>query len=173
VSASGADSSAQQAPTHARAATVVLQALGVLLVLAPFLPPVLRKLGLTGVAEAFDAPWTFTCHRLPDRTMDLLGTKMAMCSRCTGIVSGLGLGLVIGRPYRGPTVLWACVAVASALLVLEMLTQNWGWHPVWHSTRLLTGFLLAYPVAAAVAALVRRGPPVKPRETVPARRHPT
>lgn len=142
---------------RARALVVALRAIGVLLALAPFLPPVLHKVGLHGAADLLDAPWTLTCHRLPDRTMDLLGTKMPMCSRCTGIVTGLGLGFVVGRPYRGPGVLWACVAIASALLVLEMLTQNWGWHPVWHSTRLLTGFLLAYPVAAAVTALTRGG----------------
>ena len=151
-----------------RAVVIALRALGVLLVLAPFLPPILRKLGLSSAAEALDAPWTLTCHRLPDRTMELLGSKMPMCSRCTGIVTGLGLGLAIGRPYRGPNVLWACVAIASALLVLELLTQEWGWHPVWHPTRLLTGFLLAYPVAAAVTALARR----RPGETLAEPEHP-
>lgn len=144
--------------TRARAASVALRTLGVLLLLAPVLPPVFHALGLTGLAAALDAPWALTCHRLPERTMELLGTKLPMCSRCTGIVGGLGLGMLAGRPYRGPGVLWACIAVASVLLVLEMLTQDWGWHPTWHTTRLLTGFFLSYPVGAAVTALVVRGP---------------
>lgn len=131
-------------------------ALGALLVLAPFAPPALRAAGLFGAADALDRPWALTCHRLPDRTMSLLGTKMPLCSRCTGLVVGLGLGLLVGRPYRGPGALWLTVAIASALLVFEMQTQEWGWHPVWHGTRLATGFLLAYPVAAAVRALARR-----------------
>lgn len=143
--------------TRARAAGLALRTLGVSLLLAPVLPPIFHHLGLTGLAAALDAPWTLTCHRLPDRTMELLGAKLPMCSRCTGIVAGLGLGLFVGRPYRGPTVLWACIAVASVLLVLEMLTQDWGWHPAWHTTRLLTGFFLAYPVGAAVTALAVRG----------------
>lgn len=134
----------------------LLTLIGIALALAPFAPPVLRALGFLHAAEIVDRPWTLTCHRLPDRTMSLLGTKMAMCSRCTGIVTGLGLGLVIGRPYRGTKQLWITLAIASVLLFLEMQTQEWGWHPVSHPTRLLTGFLLAYPVAAAVRAIAAR-----------------
>jgi uncharacterized membrane protein len=134
----------------------LLTALGVLLFVAPFAPPDFRALGMASLAEAFDHPRTLTCHRLPERTMSIFGTKMAMCSRCTGVVTGLGLGLIVGRPYRGPNVLWITVGIASALLVLELQTQAWGLHPVWHTTRVLTGFLLAYPVAAAVRALFQR-----------------
>lgn len=133
-----------------------LTALGVALFVAPFAPPILRAIGLHGLSELLDDPWTLTCHRIPDRTMSILGSKMPMCSRCTGVVTGLGLGLIIGRPYRGPRVLWITLAMASALVLLEMQTQNWGWHPIWHPTRILTGFLLAYPAAAAVSALARR-----------------
>jgi uncharacterized membrane protein len=135
---------------------VALRVLGVLLAVAPFAPPVLHALGLHAAARALDEPWTLTCHRLPDRTMTLLGVPMPMCSRCTGIVSGLGLGLVAGAPYRGPAALRWTVLGAAALLVIEMETQEWGWHPVWHPTRLLTGFLLAYPIGAAVTALAAR-----------------
>lgn len=138
-----------------------LTTLGVMLFLAPFAPPILHAIGLHGLAEVLDSPWTLTCHRLPDRTMTMFGTKMPMCSRCTGIVTGLGLGLVVGRPYRGPNVLWITLGIASALLLIEMQTQNWGWHPIWHPTRILTGFLLAYPVAAAVRALAQRSEAAK------------
>lgn len=134
----------------------LLTILGVALALAPFAPPVLRAMGFPHAAAIVDRPWTLTCHRMPDRTMAIFGSKMAMCSRCTGIVSGLGLGLIIGRPYRGPRQLWITLAVASALLFLEMQTQEWGWHAVSHPTRLFTGFFLAYPVAAAVRALAQR-----------------
>jgi uncharacterized membrane protein len=88
--------------------------------------------------------------------MALFGSKMPMCSRCTGIVTGLGLGLILGWPYSGPRRLWITLAIASALLFLEMQTQEWGWHPISHPTRVFTGFLLAYPVAAAVRAIGRR-----------------
>lgn len=134
----------------------LLTALGIALALAPLAPPVLRALGLARLAEALDAPWTYTCHRLPERTMSILGTKMPMCSRCTGIVTGLGLGLIVGRPYSGPRGLWTTLAIASAIMLVEVKTQELGLHPVWHPTRLLTGFLLAYPVAAAVRAIARR-----------------
>ena len=141
-----------------RALVLALRVLGALLALSPVAPPVLHALGLHAVAQALDEPWTMTCHRLPERTMTLLGVAMPMCSRCTGLVSGLGLGLLVGAPYRGPAVLRWTVLGAAALLVIEMETQEWGWHPVWHVTRLLTGFLLAYPIGAAVTALAARPP---------------
>jgi hypothetical protein len=81
---------------------VSITVLGVLLLLAPVAPPAFRAIGFERFADAIDSPWTLTCHRLPDRTMSLFGSKMPMCSRCTGIVSGLGLGLLIGRHYWGP-----------------------------------------------------------------------
>jgi uncharacterized membrane protein len=134
----------------------LLTLLGIALAFAPFAPPALRSLGHPHAAEVLDHPWTYTCHRLPDRTMSIFGSKMAMCSRCTGIVTGLGLGLLIGRPYSGPRQLWITLAIASALLLLEMETQEWGLHPVSHPTRVFTGFFLAYPVAAAVRAIASR-----------------
>ena len=136
-----------------RAVLIFLTVLGVLLVLAPFFPPIFRAMGMERLAAITDAPWTLTCHRIPERTMSFLGTKMAMCSRCTGIVTGLGLGLIIGRPYRGPKQLWITLGIASVLMFIEMVVID----KSWHSTRLFTGFLLAYPVAAAVRALARRG----------------
>jgi uncharacterized membrane protein len=139
-----------------KAFLALLTLLGIALALAPFLPPLLRARGYPHAADALDSPWTATCHRLPDRTMSIFGSKMPMCSRCTGIVTGLGLGLIIGWPYRGPRQLWITVGIASALLYLEMQTQEWGYHPISHPTRLFTGFFLAYPVAAAVRALARR-----------------
>ena len=134
----------------------LLTFLGIVLLLAPFAPPFLRARGYSNAAELIDHPWTLTCHRLPDRTMSIFGSKMPMCSRCTGIVTGLGLGLILGYPYGGPRRLWITLAIASALLFLEMQTQEWGWHPISHPMRLFTGFFLAYPVAAAVRALARR-----------------
>lgn len=139
-----------------KAVLALLTLIGVALALAPFAPPALRALGFPHAAEVLDHPWTLTCHRMADRTMSIFGSKMPMCSRCTGIVTGLGLGLIIGRPYGGPTKLWITLGIASVLLLLEMQTQEWGWHSVSHPTRLFTGFFLAYPVAAAGRAVAGR-----------------
>ena len=93
--------------------TYLLRGIGVLLLAWPFVPPALRAFGLDGVAFWLERPWMLTCHRLPERTMSFLGEKMPMCSRCAGLDLGLGLGLVLGWPYRGPMLLWAWLAMAQ------------------------------------------------------------
>lgn len=137
---------------------VALRILGALIVLWPVLPPLLHSLGAHSLAAALEWPWSLTCHRLPDRTLSVLGSKMPMCSRCMGLDTGFGAGLLVGAPYRGPKLLWAWVGGATLLLLLEMETQNMELHPIWHFTRILTGALLAYPVGAAITAIaVRKG----------------
>jgi uncharacterized membrane protein len=84
----------------------------------------------------------------------LFGFFMPMCSRCAGLDIGFALGLVIAAPYRGPKLMWAWVAIASALMAIEIVTQERGVHPIWHATRFATGALLAYPIAVAFAATV-------------------
>jgi uncharacterized membrane protein len=89
--------------------------------------------------------------------MHVAGFAMPMCSRCAGLDVGLGLGILIAAPYRGPKLMWGWMAVASALLVVEMVTQENGLHPIWHVTRFATGALLAYPIGVAIAAVVLVG----------------
>jgi uncharacterized membrane protein len=132
---------------------IATRAIGALVLLWPVVPPLLRHLGAPGVAGVLEAPWALSCHRIPDRTLHVLGHAMPMCSRCMGLDVGFALGLLAGKPYRGPALMWAWMAVALALLLVEHFTQEWGVHPIWHSTRLLTGALLAYPIGAAVTAL--------------------
>jgi len=133
-----------------------LRVLGVLLLLWPVAPPLLHAMGAHALATALEWPWSLTCHRLPERTLSAFGSKMPMCSRCMGLDTGFGAGLVVGAPYRGPRLLWAWVGGATLLLLLEMETQNMGMHPIWHLTRTLTGALLAYPVGAAITAIAAR-----------------
>lgn len=139
-----------------RYVTYLLRAIGVLLLAWPFVPPALHAFGLDGVAFWLERPWMLTCHRIPERTMSFLGAKMPMCSRCAGLDLGFGLGLVLGWPYRGPLLLWAWLAVASVLLVLEVYTQGTSLHGIWHPSRLATGLLLSFPVGAAVTAITKR-----------------
>jgi len=136
-------------------AAMVTRTLGAIIVLWPIAPPLLHYLGLHGVAAALEAPWALTCHRIPDRTLHVLGWAMPMCSRCMGLDVGFALGLIAGAPYRGPKLMWAWMAVALVLLLAEHYTQEWGLHPIWHWTRFVTGALLAYPIGTAVTALAR------------------
>lgn len=133
-----------------------LRVVGALIVLWPILPPLLHMCNLHALAAALEWPWAQTCHRLPDRTLRVFGSSMPMCSRCMGLDVGFGLGMIVARPYRGPKLMWSWMAIAGALLALEIVTQNRGMHPIWHTTRFVTGALFAYPIGVAISAVVIR-----------------
>ena len=128
--------------------------LGALILIWPILPPILHACNLHALAAALEWPWAQTCHRNPDRTLHVFGWLMPMCSRCMGLDVGFALGLIVAMPYRGPKLMWGWMAIAGALLLLEMWTQENGMHPIWHPTRFLTGALLAYPIGVAIANVV-------------------
>ena len=131
----------------------VLRVAGALLALLPFLPPLLRLAGKDALGDRMDGWFDGFCHRLPERSLSIASEIMPLCSRCLGISMGAGLGLLIGWPYRGLRVLRITLSLAAAFLFLELTTQDLGWHPVFHPTRLLSGFLVAYPLGAAATAL--------------------
>lgn len=136
--------------------TYLLRGIGLLLLAWPFVPPALRIFGLDSVAFWLERPWMLTCHRIPERTMNFVGEKMPMCSRCAGLDLGAGLGLLVGWPYRGPMLLWVWLALASVLLFLDVYTQGAGLHGIWHPSRIATGMLLSFPVGAAMTAIMKR-----------------
>jgi uncharacterized membrane protein len=131
----------------------LLRVAGALLAALPFAPPLLQLAGKSALAERVEGWFDGFCHQLPERSLTIAGEIMPLCSRCLGISLGAGLGLLIGWPYRGLRVLRISVSLAAAFLFLELTTQDLGWHPVFHPTRLLSGFLVAYPLGAAATAL--------------------
>jgi uncharacterized membrane protein len=134
---------------------IVLRLFGALLALLPFLPPLLARAGLVGAAAALDAAWVPLCHRMPERCLVLLGAPMPVCSRCLGLIVGLGVGIAIARPLLSPRALVLVVGLAALFLGVELVTQDAGLHPVFHPTRLLSGLLLAYPIGGTAGALAR------------------
>jgi uncharacterized membrane protein len=134
---------------------VFLRVVGALLAVLPFLPPLLARAGLHGAATALDAVWVPLCHRIPERCLVLFGTTMPVCSRCLGLIVGLGAGIAIARPLLQPRTLVLVVGLAALFLGAEVATQELGWHPVFHPTRLLSGLLLAYPIGGTAGALAR------------------
>lgn len=151
-------SSSLEAPTRVSQAWVspLLRAVGALLVVAPFLPPLFVLSGHPALAELFDAPFTGMCHRMAERSLSIGGEVMPLCTRCLGLFEGLGLGLLVAWPFYGLRVLRITLSLAATFLFLELTTQDLGWHQVFHPTRLLSGFLVSYPIGAAAGALARR-----------------
>ncbi|MBW2455174.1 MAG: DUF2085 domain-containing protein [Deltaproteobacteria bacterium] len=103
-----------------------------------------------------DLPFAAICHRLPDRTIELSGVAMPLCSRCAGIFAGLALGVLTCWPRLALRQARFALLGAGLLLVADIVTQDLGWHPMWHSTRLLTGALLGYVAAIALMSAIIR-----------------
>ena len=123
------------------AATITL-ALVALIIGAPFA----QANGHTGFALAIYKTFSFVCHQIPERSFHLLGYKFAVCSRCTGIYSGLAIAVLIYPLVRSfedtqtPSLVWLFVAAAP-------LAIDWslGYFSIWqnnHASRFATGFLL-------------------------------
>lgn len=112
--------------------------------------------GPTWLHAAFDLPFALLCHRIPERVLSILGTPMPTCSRCAGLWLGLSLAALFAWPAVPIKALRVVVPVAMALMFAEVLTQDLGWHPVFHPTRILTGLLVGAPIGGAIGALIGR-----------------
>jgi uncharacterized membrane protein len=129
-----------------------LRALFVFVAVAPFLPALFAPLPVLGAfGGGLDAWFRFQCERDPARSF----AGVAVCARCLGIYAGFGLGGALGRPALPLRTAGAWIAGALALLALDLASEALGYRPASAALRLLTGFLLAYPVGLIVeAALV-------------------
>lgn len=136
------------APERARARAKIIASFRGLLVaigLWPWALPFLRAwLPLGNVGVALDYVFFAMCHRRPARTLIFEGVAMPLCSRCAGIFLGVALGAALGRPIIAVRAWRWAFAVACALMVTDVLTQDLGLHPVWHATRVATGVLVGY-----------------------------
>lgn len=137
-------------PGVARAALVVAGAL-------PWALPLLRAfLPLGAIGAAVDASFYAMCHRLPERTLSLAGVAMPLCSRCSGIFAGVAIGAIVARPALSNAT-WRRVVLAScAPMVIDVATQDLGVHPIWHPTRIASGLVFGYALAAACITAIER-----------------
>jgi uncharacterized membrane protein len=108
------------------------------------------------VWQVMDLSFVLICHRLPERCLEIADVAMPVCSRCAGIFTGLGLGALIAWPRLRLSTTRIAVVVVGVLLLADVAAQDLGLHPLWHWSRLLTGALLGYILAAALVAAIRR-----------------
>ncbi|WP_437598481.1 DUF2085 domain-containing protein [Sorangium sp. So ce590] len=142
-------------PSLLSAARCALALLGIL----PWCIALARShLPLGELGAALDRLFVPICHRMPGRSLALEGVVMPLCSRCAGIFAGVAAGAAIARPRLAMTT-WRPILIGlSALMVLDVATQDLGLRPVWHATRLATGLAFGYAVAAAFLAQLARRP---------------
>jgi uncharacterized membrane protein len=97
-----------------------------------------------GVREAF----SLVCHQFADRSPHVHGAQWALCFRCTGILSGLVLGLASG-PWLGSVFarITSARGAGHSMILMGLPTAiDWllGASGLWANTplsRLLTGVL--------------------------------
>jgi uncharacterized membrane protein len=134
----------------------VVRALLVAVALLPFLPRLTRGIpGLSLLGELTQRWFGFQCQRDAARSLVFLGEALPVCARCSGIYLGFGLGALLLRPRLRPTWLRAWLLVASALMLLDVLSEAFGVRPAWAPLRVLSGVLLSYPVGAALVRAAR------------------
>lgn len=98
-----------------------------------------------------DPLFAFHCHRDPHRTIELIGRRLPVCARCTGIYVGLAVGALLRPPATSKSVFsWTAIATA-ALLVADVVTESLGWRVPSLPVRFFTGS--AFSCAAVLAAL--------------------
>lgn len=123
------------------------------LALLPLLPHLTALLPPVAPLERAASAWfDLHCHRDPARTLHPLGVAMAVCARCSGIYFGLGLGALVRRPQLTPRTLRLWIALAAAVMIVDVLLEAYALHGPWSVLRLTTGALLGYPVGVALAS---------------------
>ncbi|EYF02205.1 DUF2085 domain-containing protein [Chondromyces apiculatus] len=116
-------------------------------------------LDLGVVGTLLDSTFAPMCHRLPERSLTLAGTLMPLCSRCAGIFAGFAVGAILARPHLRMSTWRVLLSIAAALMVADVITQDLGLRPLWHQSRLATGFLLGYGMVVAFVTHVGPGRP--------------
>jgi uncharacterized membrane protein len=81
------------------------------------------------------------CHGIERRCLTLFDVAMPICARCTGIYTGLlaGLAIFVFRPSITRRFAAVALAIATAALALDGLTQATGLRESTNTLRLITG----------------------------------
>lgn len=123
----------------------------------PWVLPFARaKLPLGPLGVLLDGVFFLMCHRREERTLVLAGVPMPLCSRCAGIALGLALGGLVAWPSPPSRATRIAAAGAGVLMLVDVVTQDLGIHPVWHWSRISTGALFGYVLAIGLFGLIRR-----------------
>ena len=127
-----------------------------------FVPPFVDGMARAGLMHAF----SFLCHQLPERSMAIGDGHAALCHRCTGILGGLALGMLVaplavrpfvavirkslGRIHQSHRAAVALLLASAPTLVDWLLGASglWANTPV---SRVLTGSLLGLVAGLLIA----------------------
>jgi uncharacterized membrane protein len=107
------------------------------------------------------------CHQIPARCIELFGTPMPICARCTAIYAGLFLGLVafFFLPPIRERVVRIALLIAVLPLAIDGTTQLIGLRESTNELRIVTGILAGIVFGIWILEAVER--PENPVVTIP------
>lgn len=158
--------------------SLALAWIGVLL-----LPPWLLRQGLVGPALGLYQSFALICHQLPERSWQLGGAPLAVCSRCTAIYGGVLVGVLLAPLMRRSRRMgWRSRWWLGGALLPMLIDVGLDWLGVvsnTFATRSVTGGIFGVAVAiylypellAARDEWLRAAPPApaRPGESAPGR----
>lgn len=121
-----------------------------------FVAPLALASGHFGAAAVLYETFGFVCHQIPERSFQIAGHKLAVCSRCTGIYTGFAVGVALFpslKSLRHPEVphrFW--LFIAALPLAADVGLGITGFWSNTHSSRFATGFLIAFVCSFYVVA---------------------
>lgn len=91
------------------------------------------------------------CHQMPGRSFFCFGEPLAACHRCVGLYVGFVAGLLVLPHWHGLRRALLDQPRRLLLFSIPMLADVFLWENIWQ-TRVLTGFLAAFPFSLFVWA---------------------
>jgi uncharacterized membrane protein len=134
---------------------LALRVAGVFLAVSPILATLVKPILPVALGDFIYVLFSPVCHNKPIRTIEWHDVLMPLCSRCLGIFIGFGTAGLFPKPRLsiGSSLLYGFVA--SVLMVADVIMQDLGMHPIWHSTRIMTGVIWGHICGLGVMAVGR------------------
>jgi uncharacterized membrane protein len=113
----------------------------------------LNKLLITVFVDGVWIHRFWGCHRLPERSFFVEGRQFHVCARCTGLIVGLPVSILL-IPLRDS--LPFVFALFGILLIADGLTQFVRWRTSNNQLRFITGFGTAATLLPSAVDLLGR-----------------
>lgn len=103
--------------------------------------------------------FSVVCHQIPGRTPHLGGEPLALCHRCTGMIGGLALGLLVAPVLSGRRLTTISTSTQARWLVIAAVPTALDWLTgavgIWTNTplsRTVTGAVFGVVAGLVLAA---------------------
>lgn len=86
------------------------------------------------------------CHGMASRSLEMFGTLMPICARCTGVYLGMLVGILTfaAMPWIEGRLLKPMMLIALVPIAVDGVTQALGFRESTNALRVVTGFVAAF-----------------------------